>query len=180
MSKWWKLLTLATILLVHFCRQWLGILWEPARALRFITLKGRQLVFWQMAQHTAHKQPLTVSVLTLPLQLRSRAIVHQRNANATHWAGSSDGTSQGKPKRIHDVTLRLHETVGGSRHWWNNADRIFFRDSSMPMNAAVPLFTGDKISNSQVVLRKVTAFAPDTATPITILALYPRMNTHDL
>ncbi len=27
-------------------------------------------------------------------------------------AGSADGTSQGKPKRIHDVTIRLHETVG--------------------------------------------------------------------
>jgi hypothetical protein len=27
-------------------------------------------------------------------------------------AGSADGTSQGKPKRIHAITLRLHETVG--------------------------------------------------------------------
>jgi hypothetical protein len=60
-------------------------------------------------------------------------------------AGSADGTSQGKPKRIHAITLRLFETVGievGNSSVEN--DRIFFRDSSMPMDQAVPLFTGDK------------------------------------
>ena len=98
-------------------------------------------------------------------------------------SGSSDGTSQGKPKRIHDVTLRLHETVGaevGTDE--NNADRIFFRDSSMPMNAAVPLFTGDKDiefpggfdEGDRIYVRQTQPL------PITILALYPRMNTHDV
>jgi len=98
-------------------------------------------------------------------------------------SGSSDGTSQGKPKRIHDVTLRLHETVGaevGTDE--NNADRIFFRDSSMDMNAAVPLFTGDKDiefpggfeEGDRIYVRQTQPL------PITILALYPRMNTHDV
>jgi len=98
-------------------------------------------------------------------------------------SGSSDGTSQGKPKRIHDVTLRLHETVGAEVGTdANNADRIFFRDSSMDMNAAVPLFTGDKDiefpggfeEGDRIYVRQTQPL------PITILALYPRMNTHDL
>ena len=98
-------------------------------------------------------------------------------------AGSSDGTSQGKPKRIHDVTIRLHETVGaevGTDE--NNADRIFFRDSSMDMNAAVPLFTGDKDiefpggfeEGDRIYVRQTQPL------PITVLALYPRMNTYDV
>ena len=98
-------------------------------------------------------------------------------------AGSSDGTSQGKPKRIHDVTIRLHETVGaevGTDE--NNADRIFFRDSSMDMNSAVPLFTGDKDiefpggfeEGDRIYVRQTQPL------PITILALYPRMNTYDV
>ena len=98
-------------------------------------------------------------------------------------AGSSDGTSQGKPKRIHDVTLRLHETVGAEVGTdANNADRIFFRDSSMDMNAAVPLFTGDKDiefpggfeEGDRIYVRQTQPL------PITILALYPRMNTYDV
>ena len=98
-------------------------------------------------------------------------------------AGSSDGTSQGKPKRIHDVTLRLHETVGAEVGTdATNADRIFFRDSSMDMNSAVPLFTGDKDiefpggfeEGDRIYVRQTQPL------PITILALYPRMNTHDV
>ena len=98
-------------------------------------------------------------------------------------AGSSDGTSQGKPKRIHDATLRLHETVGAEVGTdATNADRIFFRDSSMDMNSAVPLFTGDKDiefpggfeEGDRIYVRQTQPL------PITILALYPRMNTHDV
>tara|TARA_Y100001937_G_scaffold105548_1_gene146490 strand:+ start:534 stop:2543 length:2010 start_codon:yes stop_codon:yes gene_type:complete len=98
-------------------------------------------------------------------------------------AGSSDGTSQGKPKRIHDVTLRLHETVGAEVGTdAANADRIFFRDSSMDMNSAVPLFTGDKDiefpggfeEGDRIYVRQTQPL------PITILALYPRMNTYDV
>ena len=97
-------------------------------------------------------------------------------------AGSVDGTSQGKPKRIHGITVRLHETVGaevGSGP--DKLDRIYFRDSSMPMNQAVPLFTGDKDvefeggfdDDDRVYARQTQPL------PMTILALFPRMNTFD-
>jgi hypothetical protein len=98
-------------------------------------------------------------------------------------SGSSDGTSQGKPKRIHDITVRFHETVGAEVGTDSgNADRIFFRDSSMNMDEAVPLFTGDKeiefaggfVDGDRIYVRQSQPL------PMTVLALYPRMNTFDL
>lgn len=97
-------------------------------------------------------------------------------------AGSADGTSQGKPKRIHGITLRLYETVGievGSDS--SEADRIPFRDSSMSMDTAVPLFTGDKDiefrggfeEGDRLFVRQSQPL------PMTVLALFPRMNTFD-
>ena len=97
-------------------------------------------------------------------------------------SGSSDGTSQGKPKRIHGITARLFETVGveiGNDS--GEIDRIFFRDSSMAMDEAVPLFTGDKDiefpggfdDDDRIYLQQTQPL------PLTVLALYPRMNTFD-
>jgi len=97
-------------------------------------------------------------------------------------SGSSDGTSQGKPKRIHGITVRLFETVGvevGNDS--SETDRIFFRDSSMDMDTAVPLFTGDKDvefpggfdDDDRIYLQQTQPL------PLTVLALYPRMNTFD-
>ena len=97
-------------------------------------------------------------------------------------AGSADGTSQGKPKRIHAITLRLLETVGievGNSSSEN--DPVFFRDSSMLMNQAVPLFTGDKDiefpggydDDDRLYVRQTQPL------PMSVLALFPRMNTFD-
>jgi hypothetical protein len=97
-------------------------------------------------------------------------------------SGSADGTSQGKPKRIHAVTLRLLETVGievGNSSSEN--DRVFFRDSSMAMDQAVPLFTGDKDiefpggydEDDRLFIRQTQPL------PMSVLALFPRMNTFD-
>lgn len=98
-------------------------------------------------------------------------------------AGSADGTSQGKPKRIHAVTLRLDKTVGleiGTDS--TNLDRIFFRDDSMNMDTAIPLFTGDKEiefpggfdDDAKLFVRQ------NQPLPMTILALFPRLNTFDI
>jgi hypothetical protein len=98
-------------------------------------------------------------------------------------AGSVDGTSQGKPKRIHGITLRLYRTVGlevGTEE--ADVDRVFFRDSSMPMDQAVPLFTGDKTvefpggfeDGDRIYVQQTQPL------PLTVLALYPRLNTFDL
>jgi len=98
-------------------------------------------------------------------------------------SGSEDGTSQGKPKRIHAVTLRLFETVGievGNSS--SEIDRIPFRDSSMLMDQGIPLFTGDKEiefpggfdNDDRIYVRQSQVL------PMTVLAFYPRMNTFDI
>ena len=99
-------------------------------------------------------------------------------------SGSVDGTSQGKPKRIHAVTVRLHETVGVEVGISSaSVERIPFRDSSMAMDTAVSLFTGDKdieftggFDNDQdrIYVQQTQAL------PLTVLALFPRLNTFDI
>ncbi len=97
-------------------------------------------------------------------------------------SGSADGTSQGKPKRIHQVTFRLYETVGAEiGNDSGEVDRIPFRDSSMAMDTAVPMFTGDKDiefpggfnDDDRIYVKQ------DQPLPLTVLAFYPRMNTFD-
>ena len=98
-------------------------------------------------------------------------------------AGSVDGTSQGKPKRIHAVVVRLDKTVGieiGTDS--TNADRVFFRDDSMKMDTSVPLFTGDKEiefpggfdDDAKIFIRQSQPL------PLSVLAIFPRLNTFDI
>jgi hypothetical protein len=97
-------------------------------------------------------------------------------------AGSQDGTSQGKTKRIFDITLRIYESIGievGPD--LNNMERIPFRSSATLMNQAIPIFTGDKEiefrgnyeTDGYVYVRQ------DQPLPLTILSLYPRLVTND-
>lgn len=97
-------------------------------------------------------------------------------------AGGTEGTAQGKTKRIHEAVLRLFRTVGakiGSSE--TELDRIPFRSSANAMTAALPLFTGDKEvefrggfdSDGFIVVQQ------DQPLPMTILAIYPRLITFD-
>jgi hypothetical protein len=97
-------------------------------------------------------------------------------------AGAEDGVSQGKIKRIHGVTVRLLNSVGVELGPdTNNLDRIPFRDSSMAMDTAVPMFTGDKEisfpsgydNDARVVVQQSQPL------PMTILAVMRRSNTFD-
>jgi hypothetical protein len=97
-------------------------------------------------------------------------------------AGAEDGISQGKIKRIHGVTARFFQTVGAELGPdTDNLDRLPFRDSSMAMDEAVPLFTGDKEisfpsgydNDAKIVIRQTQPL------PMTILAIMRRSNTFD-
>ena len=97
-------------------------------------------------------------------------------------SGSVDGTSQGKIKRIHSITLRLHETVGvevGSST--SDVDRIPFRTSAMAMSSAVDLFTGDKEVEFRGGFEEDDKIVVQQSQPLpfTLLAIYPRLNTFD-
>ena len=97
-------------------------------------------------------------------------------------AGAEDGIAQGKIKRIHGVTARFFQTVGAELGPdTNNLDRLPFRDSSMNMDEAVPLFNGDKEisfpsgydNDAKIVIRQTQPL------PMTILAIMRRSNTFD-
>ncbi len=97
-------------------------------------------------------------------------------------AGGTEGTAQGKIKRIHEITLRLFRTVGiqvGSQD--SELDRIPFRSSADAMDTALPLFTGDKevefrggFDNDGFIVIK-----QNQPLPATVLAIFPRLQTFD-
>jgi len=97
--------------------------------------------------------------------------------------GADDGISQGKIKRIHGVTVRFLNTVGAELGPdVNNLDRLPFRDSSMAMDEAVPMFTGDKEivfpsgydNDARVYVRQSQPL------PMSVLAIMRRSNTFDV
>ena len=97
-------------------------------------------------------------------------------------AGSQNGTSQSKTKRIYDITLRLYETLGVEvGPDLNNMERIPFRSSADPMDSSVSVFTGDK----EVEFRgnyETDGFIfvrQNQPLPLTILSLYPKLQTND-
>ena len=97
-------------------------------------------------------------------------------------AGSQNGTSQAKTKRIYEVTARLYESVGVEiGPDLNNMERVTFRTSSDPMDQGIPPFTGDKEvefrgdydTDGFMIVRQTQPL------PLTILSLYPRLVTND-
>jgi hypothetical protein len=94
----------------------------------------------------------------------------------------NESTSQSKTKRINEVTLRLHETVGvevGAD--LSDMERIPFRSSAAAMDTAVPLFTGDK----QVEFRNdfnTDGFVYVRQTqplPLTLVSIYPMITINE-
>ena len=97
-------------------------------------------------------------------------------------AGSQNGTSQGKTKRIYEITIRLFESIGVEvGESLDNMERIPFRTSSDPMDEGIPAFTGDKAvefrgnydTDGFIFVRQTQPL------PLTILSLYPELQTND-
>ena len=97
-------------------------------------------------------------------------------------AGADNGTSQSKTKRIYEITARLYESIGieiGPD--LDNMERIPFRSSANAMNTGVNVFTGDKEiefrgnyeTDGFIVVRQTQPL------PLTILSLYPKLQTND-
>jgi hypothetical protein len=97
-------------------------------------------------------------------------------------AGSQNGTSQGKTKRIYEITIRLFESIGVEvGESLSNMERIPFRTSSDPMDEGIPVFTGDKAvefrgnydTDGFIFVRQTQPL------PLTVLSLYPELQTND-
>ena len=81
------------------------------------------------------------SALNVKIGLAYTSLLQTMRLNA----GSQNGTSQGKTKRIYDITVRMFETIGvevGPN--LNDMERIPFRSSADLMDEGIPPFTGDK------------------------------------
>jgi hypothetical protein len=97
-------------------------------------------------------------------------------------AGSAMGSSQGKIKRINELTVRLQKSVGLKvGRDADNLDVVPFRSSASAMDAPIALYTGDKEielngnydSDGQLTIRQ------DQPLPMTILAVYATLSTFD-
>lgn len=95
--------------------------------------------------------------------------------------GTREGTAQGKPVRIHEVTIRLWNTLGAKVGFDNDLSVIPFRSSADPMGVAPALFSGDRA----VRFHKGFTTAPrvsavqDQPLPMTVLGLLPRLAVFD-
>lgn len=97
-------------------------------------------------------------------------------------AGSADGTSQGKTKRIHRVAIRLYKTLGlkyGPSS--DKLDTLTFRTSADNTNAPPALFTGDKQINwnGYYETEGTMYFRQDQPLPFTLLGIFPQLHTQD-
>lgn len=99
-------------------------------------------------------------------------------------AGAADGTSQGKTKRINNVTFRFDQTGVGL--WYGpdttTMDELQLRDPSVPMGSAVPIFDGDKgplvwpagyEKDGRITIQHRLPL------PCTLLAIMPQLTTQD-
>lgn len=120
--------------------------------------------------------------------VRSSTTVHvglKYNSNAATLnieAGSQDGTSQGKTKRIHRVTLRLYKTLG-LKYGPNadNLDILSFRTAADDLGGPPALFTGDKTFNWNGFYETegIVYFRQDQPLPFTLLGVFPQLVTQD-
>jgi hypothetical protein len=96
-------------------------------------------------------------------------------------AGSANGTSQGKIKRINKVNVRFFDTLGAKvGPTEDKTDSIPFRSTSDPMDSSPPRFTGDKElpfpdgynKEGEIVIRQ------DQPLPMTVLSIMPLVRTN--
>ena len=139
-----------------------------------------------LADGAAHPDKVVTSgAVTLD---RSSSVVHLGLAYAPSFkslrfdAGAKDGTSQGKTKRINNVTVRFYQTLGAFiGPSLSEMDEINFREGDDLMDTAPPLFDGDKLVNWQgsydndgfIIIEQRQPF------PMTIIAVMPQGDTQD-
>ena len=97
-------------------------------------------------------------------------------------AGAVQGTSQGKNKRINEVTVRLYRTVGlkvGTSS--TNLDTVPFRSSADGMDSALSLFSGDKKVefNGGYDEDATISIVQELPLPMTILAIFPTLDVFE-
>lgn len=97
-------------------------------------------------------------------------------------AGAQDGTAQGKLKRIGEVTVRFHQTLGARiGHDFDNLFPVKFRTGADPMDQPPPIqdvdhrvgWDGGYSTEGRICIRQDQPF------PMTVLAIMPQVVTYD-
>lgn len=92
--------------------------------------------------------------------------------------GAQAGTAQGKTKRVHAMTIRLDNSLGGTAGpSTDTLEEIQYRTPSIPMGSAPPAFTGDVDIEWAGDYDKQASvlIVKDRPMPITVLAVMPQM-----
>lgn len=96
-------------------------------------------------------------------------------------AGATDGTAQGKIKRINQIVLRLYASLGGKLGSGEQyLDDILYRRLSDYMDEVPPVLTGDTDKTPYYGGYEEDGriwVVADQPLPITVVAMYPRMQT---
>ena len=96
-------------------------------------------------------------------------------------AGATDGTAQGKIKRINQMILRLYGSLGGKLGSGPNyLDNILYRRASDYLDEVPPTLTGDTDKTPYYGGYEDDGrvwIVADQPLPITVVSIYPRMQT---
>lgn len=98
-------------------------------------------------------------------------------------SGATDGTAQGKTKRLHQIVMRLYASLGGKVGPEPSlTDYILYRSLSDYMDEVPPVLTGDTdkfpYPGGYETEGRIWVLA-DQPLPLTVVALYPRMQTEN-
>lgn len=122
---------------------------------------------------------LDLAASVVQVGLYSTAILVPMRIDAGADVGPS---SQGKLKRVPEMTIRFIDTLGG---WFGmdgqTLDEISFRDPSVPMGSPPPIFSGDKLVNVTSTYEsdcrpRIEQRQPF---PMTVAALYPYLEANE-
>lgn len=133
---------------------------HPERA-----VSGGQITMQRAASKVQIGLPFTARLATLDIE-----------------AGSSNGTAQGKQKRITKMAVRLDRTLGGKvGPTSTKLETLQFRDAAVPMGQSPDLFTGDKHTAWPGGTERFARvwFVHDEPLPATVLGVFPTINTED-
>ena len=149
----------------------------------------------------SHLNGLTVDILAdgsvMPSQTVSGGqITLTRNASKVHVGlgytsqvktlsfegGGQKGVTNSKPKRIAKLQIKFFKTMGGLISFGDSAfSNILYRDGSVAMGSAIPLFTGTKeLTVGNTYERDATlTIKQEQPFPMTLLAVIPEMVSYD-
>ncbi len=133
------------------------------------------------ADHTVSSGSITLARSAEKVQIGLEYLSYLKTVRID--SGAQAGTAQSKRKNIFNLNIRFHETIGANAgESLTNLDPIEFRKGSDPMDAAPPLFSGDKeqLFNSGANRDGQIYITQSQPYPWTVLAIAPVVYTSDL